>query len=192
MRNYDTSDRQRTCIPSRPSAKHRPRQPSHADLCQGLLMLLRTPWDQPRHMRMPVPWLPCMRSQCTLQHRQQATLPSTNTEADRQASSTSLSTHHMDTTFHLILKATFSTDPRRLSAILTHRQAIQCMPTIPCMRRTRHTQRKRAITWSALLQHARHPLLSWRSTSLHCRLLQLLQVQSQDRNCLLSMVLLHL
>merc|ERR1712137_1246444 len=33
------------------------------------------------------------------------------------------------------------------------------MPTIPCMRRTRHTQRKRAITWSALLQHARQPLL---------------------------------
>jgi hypothetical protein len=60
------------------------------------------------------------------------------------------------------------------------------------MRRTRHMQRKRAIIWSALLQHARHPLLSWRSTSLHRRLLRLLQVRSQDRNCLLSMVLLHL
>jgi hypothetical protein len=61
------------------------------------------------------------------------------------------------------------------------------------MRRTRHTrrtQRKRASTWSALLQYARHPLLSWRSTSLHRRLLPLLQVQNQGRNCLLSMVLL--
>lgn len=97
-----------------------------------------------------------------------------------------------DTTFRSTLKATFSIDPRKLLATLTHRQAIRCMPIIPCTRRTLHTQRKRAITWSALLQHARHPLLSWRSTSLHRRLLPLLQVQNQDRNCLLSMVLLHL